>query len=290
MKMVKPSFEIIEPQSYDFLGMYKHIELCGRTCYKSEDKITDTSAEPFVKRMIDSRHLAMLEHATIYLKITNILFPEKDGESSYYADWDSFVFICDKYSSNKYSHCIDKDGTLYITTNYRVIIENGWEEDLKYMCEPTENHIKRISVKFVCNRQVTHEFVRHRIFSFAQSSTRYCNYAKGKFGGELTFIEPCWFDSPETSEWSKEILLNRLRQAETGYLALIEEGWKPQQAATLLPNALKAELIMTGFVDADGWLHFFDLRALGTTGAPHPQAKELALPLMEEFRKRGYIE
>ena len=133
------------------------------------------------------------------------------------------------------------------------------------------------------------EFVRHRIFSFAQESTRFCSYAKGKFGGELTFIEPCWFDSPETNEWAKAILLNRLRQAETGYLTLIEEGWKPQQAATLLPNALKTELIMTGFVDAAGWLHFFDLRALGTTGAPHPQAKELALPLMEEFKKRGYI-
>lgn len=76
---------------------------------------------------------------------------------------------------------------------------------------------------------------------------------------------------------------------EDGYEKLRMDGWKPQQAATLLPNALKAELIMTGFVDADGWLHFFDLRALGTTGAPHPQAKELALPLMEEFMKRGYI-
>lgn len=291
MKMIKPSFEILDPQGYDFISMCKQIELCGRTCYKSEDKITDNSAEPFVKRMVDSSHFAMLEHATVYLKVTNIIVPEDSSNPIHYVGWDLYNKFRSKYTTNKHSHCIEEyTETLYITTNYRVIVENGWEDDLKYMCEPSELHVKRISVKFVCNRQVSHEFVRHRTFSFAQSSTRFCNYSKDKFGHELTFIEPCWLEDEMANEWSKTVLIDKLKKAEIGYLELLKEGWKPQHAATLLPNALKTELIMTGFVDADGWLHFFDLRALGTTGAPHPQAKELALPLMEEFKKRGYIQ
>lgn len=287
MKMIEPSFEILEPQSYDLLGMYKQIELCGRTCYKSEEKITDNSAEPFVKRMIESNHLSMLEHGTIYLKASSVI----NSLESDYVIWDAYKGLRSRYSSNKYSHCIEHCAeSLYITTNYRVIVENGWEDDLKYVCEPTEYHVKRISVKFVCNRQVSHEFVRHReTFSFAQESTRFNNYSQEKHGGELTFIRPCWLDGDEASMWSEEILMNKLRIAESGYFALLAEGWKPQQAATLLPNALKTELVMTGSVTCDGWIHFFDLRALGTTGAPHPQAKELAYPLMQEFKKRGYI-
>lgn len=286
MRMIDQSFEILEPQSHDLNGMYKQIELAGRTCYKSEDKITDDSAEPFVKRMINSGHGAMLEHGTVYLYVNNWM-DEHNGKN---ANWDEYIEIRKKYSANKYSHCVEKDSaSLYITTNYRVIVENRWDNDLKYMCEPTEHHVKRISVKFVCNRQISHEFVRHRAFSFGQESTRFCNYSKGKHGGELTFIKPCWYDSPETNAWSREILMNRLSIAEKGYLALIAEGWKPQQAATVLPNALKTELVMTGFVDNDGWINFFSLRAVGTTGTPHPQASELAVPLMEEFRKRGYI-
>lgn len=291
MKMIKPSFDILDPQGYDFNSMCKQIELCGRTCYKSEDKITDNSAEPFVKRMVELGHRAMLEHGTVYLKVTNLIVPEDSGNPNHYVDWDLYKDIRSRYLFNGYSHCIEEyTETLYITTNYRVIVENGWEDDLKYMCEPSDLHIKRISVKFVCNRQVSHEYIRHSVFSFAQESTRFNSYAKEKFGHELTFIEPCWLQDEGMTEWSREILMNKLRRAESGYFALLDEGWKPQHAATILPNALKTELIMTGFVDGSGWLNFFDLRALGTTGAPHPQAKELALPLMEEFKKRGYIQ
>lgn len=124
-----------------------------------------------------------------------------------------------------------------------------------------------------------------RVFSFAQESTRYCNYSKDKFGNELTFIYPCWMPELQEDDWGP--FFHAVYQIEKDYLQLIKDGWKPQEAATILPNALKTELIMTGFID--DWKHFFQLRALGTTGAPHPQAKELALPLYEEFIKRGLI-
>ena len=211
--------------------------------------------------------------------------------------------MCDKYINNPYTKCFkfteytedvindrkNVEDYLLVTTNLRVIFENGWEKDLKYICEPNSNHIKRYTVKFICNRQVSHEFVRHRLFSFAQESTRYCNYTKGKFGSELTFIQPCWFYDPamlSTNEVNE--LKSSLFDIEQRYFNLINDyNWKPQQAATILPNSLKTELIMTGFID--DWKHFFDLRAKGTTGTPHPQAKELAEPLMNEFIKRGYL-
>lgn len=127
-----------------------------------------------------------------------------------------------------------------------------------------------------------------RVFSFAQESTRYCNYTKDKFGNELTFIEPCWDYSAEvaTENTVVNLLKNELSSIENTYFNLISKGWKPQEAATILPNALKTELCMTGFLS--DWKHFFELRALGLTGAPHPQAKELAVPLMEEFSNRDY--
>ena len=279
MKLIKPSFEILE-QGFSIDAIYKHIELCGRTCYKSTDKITETSAAPFVMRMIDSKHFAMLEHGTVYLTI-----PNKNISRS---------LMIYKYEINPYSKVVCTDNNIYITTNYRVIIENNWIEHLKYITSPTELHEKRITVKFVCNRQVSHEFVRHRVFSFAQESTRYCNYTKDKFNGELTFIQPCWIDEeyvPGEYDRSEQfvMLTELLENVESTYNFMINSGWKPQQAATVLPNALKTELIMTGFADETGWKHFFDLRAKGTTGTPHPQAKELAEPLMKEFIKRKYI-
>lgn len=168
MKLIKPSFEIWEQPS-GLEGVYKQIERAGRICYKSEDKITEDSAKSFVDRMIKSGHGTMLEHGTVYLKVFNVI---ENSE------------LIDKYKSNKYS--VVKEGTevynchgdiLYgsckcITTNYRVLVENGWLDDLKYICKPTEFHEKRITVHFVCDRGVSHEFVRHRVFSFAQESTR----------------------------------------------------------------------------------------------------------------------
>lgn len=143
------------------------------------------------------------------------------------------------------------------------------------------------------------EFVRHRVMSFAQESTRYCNYSKDKFGNEVTFIIPCWlgwkeqvihkgdFEKSGSGSVDSSIFINSLLDSESSYLYLLKEGRTPQQARAVLPNALKTELVMTGFVS--DWEHFFSLRALGTTGAPHPQAKELAEPLMKEFIARKYI-
>lgn len=301
MKLIKPSFEIWE-QSAGLEGVYKQIEKVGRVCYKSEDKITEDSAKPFVDRMIKSGHGAMLEHGTLYFKI-----PANIDVAGNFLDEAPTWTKCKLVES--------QEGNWWaVTTNLRVMIEHFASEYIEelienYLCELTEYHEKRITVHFVCDRGVSHEFVRHRVMSFAQESTRYCNYSKDKFGNELTFIIPCWLDIPTgqyqywDGDWCdinkmkvqlpegehKDIdaFLWTLSNAEMQYTLLINSGWKPQEARTVLPNSLKTELIVTGFVS--DWNHFFDLRARGTTGAPHPQAKELAEPLMKEFIARKYI-
>lgn len=269
MKLIKPSFEIL-PQSEGLDGIYKQIELAGRHCYKSEDKITDTSAKEFVERMIKFNHGGMLEHGTVYL--THPI--EHSGSETYQG-------VGNKYRDNKYSKInYDSWGTRYITTNYRVLVENDWLDDLQYLCSPTDLHERRTTVKFICDKSISHEFVRHRKFSFAQESTRYCNYSSNKFGNELTFIEPLWLEDDD----HKEIYLSSLKHAESTYLELLNLGWSPQQARTVLPNSLKTELVMTGF-DSD-WEGFFKLR---DDSHAHPQAFELAHPLHEKFIKLGII-
>lgn len=155
MRLIKPSFEIWDQQG-GLEGIYKQIERAGRVCYKSEDKITETSAKEFVERMIKSGHGAMLEHGTVYLK----------AKTTIYGGMGSETIECPlyKYSENPYS-VVEKDNEcfpdyLYVTTNFRVLVENDWLEDLKYVCKPTEYHAKRITVKFICDRGVSHkEFV-----------------------------------------------------------------------------------------------------------------------------------
>lgn len=275
MRLIKPYFKILE-QFPGLAGVYKQIELAGRTCYKSEDKITEDSAKEFVDRMIKSGHGAMLEHGTVYLDFTD--------------DWQRGR---DRYIYNKYSKVYKntlENGWLaphlYVTTNFRVLVENNWLDDLQYLCEPTEYHERKYTVKFICDRGVSHEFVRHRVFSFAQESTRYCNYSKDKFGNELTFIQPCWiteteFDKCDTDE---KIFIQGLKNSEDLYLHLLSIGWKAQEARAILPNSLKTELVMTGFVS--DWKHFFFLR---DAVSAHPQARELAEPLHSTFIQREYI-
>jgi thymidylate synthase (FAD) len=275
MKLIESSVQIIEERD-----PYKMIELAGRTCYKSEDKITEDSAKEFVDRMIKLGHGAMLEHGTVYLKIIGVFLDPTD------CDVDYGHYVVSHYTKNKYSKVIikhDEDwkSDVYITTNLRVLVENGWMDDLKYICEPTEHHEKRITAKFICDRGVSHEFVRHRVFSFAQESTRYCNYSKDKFGNELTFIKPSWSYFKNTSYkdagyFDGDVFESSLEKAESYYFKLIEKGWKPQQARQVLPNATKTELVMTGF-ESD-WEHFFELRC---SGAAHPDAKKLADELRE---------
>ena len=303
MKLIESSVQIIEEKD-----PYKMIELAGRTCYKSEDKITENSAKEFVDRMIKLGHGAMLEHGTIYLNV-----PEQTYTETLEDEFGKFNNpnngLVDRYRKNKYSkvNSVAADEELrkkypkvrpfklthhYITTNLRVIVENGWEEDLEWQCEPTEHHEKRITAKFTCDRGVSHEFVRHRVFSFAQESQRYCNYNKDKFNNELTFIKPTWLDIPTgdytywDGDWCDidnmkiqlpsdngiaDNFLWCLNNAGMQYRLLINKGLKPQEARAILPNATKTELVMTGF-ESD-WEHFFELRC---SGAAHPDAKKLA--------------
>lgn len=212
MKIIKPSYEILSPISCDEL---KYIEAAARTCYKSEDKITEESAKNLVRGLIRSGHEAMLEHG--YL-----------------------------------------------------------------------------SVRFICDRGVSHELVRHRLFSFAQESTRYVNYSTDKHGGELTFIEPIFF--PDESEdlvpgitaihhnVKRAIWANLCVAAENAYLTLIEKGAKPEEARTVLPNSIKTEIVITG--NYREWRHFFWLRAADKTGPAHPQMKELTVPLLLELNEK----
>ena len=194
MNLIKAGFEFIE-QGPGLEGAFKQIEIAGRTCYKSEDKITPDSAQAFVQRMVNSGHGAMLEHGTVYLYVE---YGSPAGDNRYFTGTDIFI----KYSKNKYSKVNSEMinnylHRVYITTNYRVLVENGWLDDLQYQCEPTECHEKRVTVKFICDRGVSHEFVRHRVKSFAQESTRYCNYIKAKFGGSVTCITPPWLQEHE---------------------------------------------------------------------------------------------
>lgn len=307
MRLCKPSFEILDQQC-GLEGIYKQIEVVGRTCYKSEDKITEDSAKGFVDRMIKSGHGAMLEHGTVYLKVPTGKYSFLDVD--YFDDCDD---IKNSFFSNPYTRIHCQEGYYYISTNYRVLVENFSEEFiselLQYLCEPTEYHKKRICVRFICDRGVSHEFVRHRVFSFAQESTRYCNYSKDKFDNEITYICPCWLDYNKVQELTeiankdnKEVyrmghdeslsmeerglcsFVYDMSNHEHGYLFQISAGWKPQEARAVLPNALKTELVMTGF--ASDWEHFFELR---DAVSAHPQAQELVHPLHEAFIQRGLV-
>lgn len=284
MKLIESSVQIIEEKD-----PYKMIELAGRTYYKSEDKITENSAKEFVDRMIKLGHGAMLEHGTIYLTI--------DGEDPNLSKIQSNPHT--KVNLVPYEVLTEGNYTIsykaYITTNLIVLVENNLKELLCYQVEPTEHHEKRITAKFICDRGVSNEFVRHRVFSFAQESTRYCDYSKDKFGNDITYIIPSWLDLPEGkySNWDNDwcdvselkllypevdnlsdpanCFLQSIKNAEYYYFMLINRGWKPQQARQVLPNATKTELVMTGF-ESD-WEHFFELRC---SGAAHPDAKKLA--------------
>ena len=281
MKLIESSVQIIEEKD-----PYKMIELAGRTCYKSEDKITEDSAKEFVDRMIKLGHGAMLEHGTIYLTI--------DGEDPNLSKIQSNPYT--KVNLVPYEVLTEGNYTIsykaHITTNLRVLIENNLKELLQYQVEPTEHHEKRITAKFICDRGVSHEFVRHRVFSFAQESQRYCNYNKDKFNNELTFIKPTWLNIPTgdytywDGDWCDidnmkiqlpsdngvaDNFLWCLNNAGMQYRLLINKGLKPQEARGVLPNATKTELVMTGF-ESD-WEDFFRLRC---SGAAHPDAKKLA--------------
>ena len=264
MKLIRPSTEILCPSGYNMEDIYRFITKVAYTCYKTDKPITNDSAKEFVNRLVNSGHLAMLEHGTVYLRIPYSLIHRAFHPG-----------LVAKYINNKYTK-------VNIGSEIFDGLDN-WEDDLvKYICEPHRGHDIRRTVKFITDRGVSHELVRHRVFSFAQESTRYCNYSKDKFGSELTFIEPTWYDQAHIS--IKNDFNTFLINSEEAYFNLLNNQYTPQQARQVLPNALKTEIVLTAF-ESD-WVHFFNLRALGLTGAPHPDMFNLAEPLFSQFLEK----
>lgn len=302
MEFLVAGFEIID-QEPGLEGMYKAAELPGRICYGSQDKIAPGTAEKFVNGLMKSNHGAPLEHGTVYLKAPlAYTIPSSELE---------------KYLNNPYSkYTTSVEGYAYVTTNLRVLFENGWMDDLKYWCEPTEYHEKRVQVRFQVDRFTGEEFLRHRVASFNRESTRYVLFTKEKFGGgSIKYIIPVWMLDETTIkeieahqelsiiDFCQQIIdhetghgamtdvfawMFALKACEWSYCKLTSDfNWKAEQARTVLPCAINSPLIKTAFIS--DWKHFFDLRAIGTTGKPHPQAFELANPLMEDFINKGLI-
>lgn len=275
----------------------KKIEKCGRVCYKSEDKITEDSAEKFVANIIKRGHEAVLEHASFIFQVSYILYEDLR---------DKVMFVENRYSVKMYLRFTDSDGYI-VSGNVRAWRDffcfagvppymNDFVEDNPILFPESKSdfpsNLKRgkwsirqistnelvstyqrlvhedISVKFICDRGVTHEIVRHRPASFCQESTRYCNYSNGKFGGEITVIKPCFFKENSTRYLNWFVACE---SAETAYNAILEDGGTPQEARDVLPNSLKTEIIMTATLME--WCHFFNLRM---SPAAHPQMQEVA--------------
>lgn len=273
MNIIQPDVKLIE-QGNDLTAIYKHIELCGRTCYQSLDKITDDSYNRFIKMLEDNKHGSVLEHGTVYL-----YFSSKK---------DSYCTDTLKYRKNPYTRTVDIPGFgSYVTTNYRVICENGWFNDLECIVPRTSNHIRRYTFKITTGIDITREANRHRVNSVSEESTRYCNYSKNKFGNAISIIANC--DCPKEVIENKLAVLDALnysvdkavdplevwimanQYAEECYFKLIELGWKPQQARRVLPLDTKTEVIYTAF--KDDWEHFITLRA---NPSAHPDIQAIA--------------
>ena len=309
MEFIVAGYEIID-QEPGLEGMYKAAELPGRICYGSQDKMAPGTAERFCNGLMKSNHGAPLEHATVYLK-ANL-------DYDYVNNIEIEYLGCplDKYENNKYSYSTSDGECMYVTTNLRVLFEHGWLDDLQYWCEPTKFHEKRVQVRFTVDRFTGEEFLRHRVASFNRESTRYVLFTKEKFGGgSIKYIIPVWMLDDVTrkeiealqdttiTDFCQSVIdfeegvgpmtdvcawMFALKACEWSYCILTNQfGWKAEQARTVLPCAISSPLIKTASIT--DWVHFFNLRSIGTTGKPHPQAFELANPLMEDFINRGLI-
>ena len=300
MKLVQSNAELIQETN-----PYKLVELVGRTCYKSEDKITDDSYIKFVQSLIARKHYAMLEHGRLTFRVEHLrpyLLVGIPGihfaRDSHYMD--RKVYVVSVSLSHLYNEKwtwlrpwfdvmrkIAEDVYLYGNSssysfgNVALIPCNDSESyvDEGVLSAPYE--FKYRTIKFICDRGVSHELVRHRCAA-AQSSTRYCNYSKDKFGSEITFVEPSDYEF-----WSyedKQHFEKFLKGCEDEYMYMVKEGaFTPQQARAVLPNALQTEVILT--MDLDQWEHFFNLRLFGETGAPHPDMKRVAKIAYQYFRE-----
>ena len=337
MRVIKPSATIL---GHNFVSEYQFIEKVGRTCYKSEDKITEDSAEKFVRSLVKREHLAMVEHETIYIEvpkcfmcdflntmarnseqlkyfnITNL--DDRNGCYIISGSFRAFYDLFDRMDSFEYFSTNTFSPLAYlkniVRNAYPLIFEKFKEYPTNSVLPPyhisyfnilsRERLIDTIATKvpkefvdreiskhlthtvlFVCDRGVSHEFVRHRPCSFAQESTRYCNYSKDKFGNEITFIEPYYFDKFGNSHHSYTVWSCAMEKTEEAYFTLIDMGATPQEARSVLPNSLKTELIMTA--TEEEWQHIVNLRYIGTTGAPHPQMKEVMSLIVEDLARES---
>ena len=291
MKLIKQSFEILEQKDFTLVGIKKFIERCGRVCYKSEDKITDTSYERFVRMLENRDHARPLEFGTVHLKM---ILPDFLGFMNSLL---TLGILNDIWIKSAYSGDI-----IYITTNYRYYLDIAKHlPNVKeyFTEEDNEYYPKRYTVHMILDRGVMDEFRTHVGLSHLAESTRYCNYSKDKFNNEVTFVIPSWCNSlvegskqeysPFEINGDEVEFMNALQNAQNSYLSLLKMGWTPQQARSILPLGIKSELISCGFEDA--WTNFMRRRSpkYGDPGA-HPMAAEIADKLCEEFLKRGFID
>lgn len=313
MNIIKPSTEeLFNPNPQ------KHIEFIARTCYKSEDKITEDSNKAMCKNLYKNKHWAMLEHfifiykinktsnfksnfvevlsAEKYIDVTEqIIINERRTILSFNAR--SLLDLLIKYKDHEqilndlimliekivYDYDCDE---IFGNRFKKVDHDNFIKIDDVTILTPIEQFIHGWhSIKFICDRGISHEIVRHRDASFAQESTRYCNYSKDKFRNEITVIDPLMF-SPDNEEGSTErqkwlFWKEGIEASERAYFYLLDMGATAQEARSVLPNSLKTEIIMTA--KNCEWNHFFELRA---DKPAHPQMKELAIPLLIDFTNR----
>lgn len=314
MKFIKPSYEIIDMTD----DMPVNIEKIARTCYKSENKITEGSAKKMVGSLIRSQHEAMLEHESFffelptfddYYKLLNHINALRTAgytcmlRTTYFNRgvvagnvrmWRDFIRITIRTANNGIIDSISHEEPMEIDNDFKFFFGDFGNQaynlfkyfKLKRIDKETLDDMERIvhypiTVKFICDRAIANEIVRHRVSSFAQESTRYCSYSKDQFNGEISCI--CPFEFKEGTEE-----YNQFKQfcesAEKQYMTLLAKGVKPQIARNVLPLGLKTELCMTATIE--GWRHFFELRACDATGPAHPQIKELAIPLLLELKEK----
>lgn len=263
MKFINQSAEIVK-QPEGIQGIFDIIAECAATCYKSTPK-TGVSAQEFVNTLTAKGHTAMLEFGTLYYKIPVDDLKTDDELKQWFTQWYGSPYID-----------YDCDGKfIYGTTNLRYAVESKmWAPNMnKYVVDKEDLHPERICLRIITSIGIARELTRHRRFSFAQESTRFCNYSGKKFDCGLTFI------TPEKEDWggctdAYVDYINILTDAEHCYMRAIQQGIGPQIARDVLPLSLKTEICMCGF--KEDWDHFFDLRLKGTTGTPHPDMKALA--------------
>lgn len=313
MRIITPSVEIMRTGlETEMILPEQHIEKVGRTCYKSEDKITEDSAAKFVGNLIKRGHEAMIEHYSLIFRTATLWYEEiKSDLDNLMHNLNGpdkkqlrpFLRFTDGYTDDGDMRCIIS-GNMRAWRDYAKACVEGFGFMPMYMhgmirCHPLFfpefqdyvpahivndilmpipvselTHSERlihqdVTLKFICDRGVSHEIVRHRVASFAQESTRYCNYGLDKFGNELTVVRPSWC---EAGSDVYDIWRAGCEQAEGAYFTMLSEGATPQEARSVLPNSLKTEIIVT--MNLDGWNHFFELRC---DAAAQPDMREVAI-------------